>query len=297
MPRKTHRVGRKKKNTTHKKRKYVIRKYKFLRGGLGENDYTKIGINDKFSFGNPDNLEYEKIEEFKKYVFGSEEHAQKWEEILRLCSEKGIPFYILTSGNKLGIIRTLQLLELADYVTEVLCNNSSKRSNPPIENRTFDRMNKYQIIQFILADRCDQPEYTGIFIDNDERHMVNNELCRNVQFIHANGVNIQKNEDYEPTSFMTYVSGLYKDPTLTYFFASKPAGLGLTQEMYFVDKTNLVNTRILDTIIDRLNRENINIIFADFDGTMSPWGGALTFHLPAFSVDFNRHFGVVRSPL
>ena len=34
MPRKTHRVGKKKKNTTHKKRKYVIRKYKFLRGGF-----------------------------------------------------------------------------------------------------------------------------------------------------------------------------------------------------------------------------------------------------------------------
>ena len=315
MPRKTHRVGKKKKNTTHKKRKYVIRKYKFLRGGLGENDYAKIGINNKFSFGDPDKLDYEKIEEFKKYVFGSEEHAQKWEEILRLCCDKEIPipFYILTSGNKVGIIRTLQLLELADCVTEVLFNNKDELSNPPHVNKKdedsqrherFRHMNKYQIIQYIHAERFTQPQHQpqpqpqpqrGIFIDNDKTNNIGHELCINVEFIHAKGVNIQKNK--EPTSFMTYVLGLYKHPTLKYFFASKPEGRGLTQKMYSILHTNLVGTSILDTIIGRLNRDEINIIFADFDGTMSPWGGALPFELKPFSLFFNPHFGVVDSPL
>jgi hypothetical protein len=218
MPRKTHRVGKKKKNTTHKKRKYVIRKYKFLRGGLGENDYQRIGIHDKFSFGNnPDKLDYKKIEELKKYVFGSEEHAQKWEEILQLCRNKEIPipFYILTSGNKVGIIRTLQLLELDDYVTEVLCNSSNKLANPKIDNRAFDRMNKYQIIQQILGDTCKQGEYRGIFIDNDKTNNIGHELCSNVVFIHATGNKISK--DSNGTIFMDYVLGLYKHPTLKYF--------------------------------------------------------------------------------
>lgn len=292
MPRKTRRVGKKNKNTTHKKRKYVIRKYKFLRGGLGENDYAKIGINNKFSFGNPDNLDYEKIEEFKKYVFGSEEHAQKWEEILRLCSEKGIPFYILTSGNKVGIIRMLQLLELADCVTEVLCNNSSKRANPTIENRTFDRMNKYQIIEHIIrVISTGQGEYRGIFIDNDERNKDGHELCPNIIFLHANGVKIQKNIDYEPTSFMTYVFGLSRHPTLNYFFDTE-----VINHMY-IKNTNLVDTRILDSIIEKLKSGETNIIFADFDGTMSPWGGALPFHLQIFNIYFNRQFEVVESPL
>jgi len=294
MPRKTRRVGKKKKNTTHKKRKYVIRKYKFLRGGLGENDYAKIGINNKFSFGNPDNLDYEKIEEFKKYVFGSEEHAQKWKEILRLCSDKGIPFYILTSGNKIGIIRTLQLLELADYVTEVLCNNSSKRANPTIENRTFDRMNKYQIIEHIIrVTSTGQGEYKGIFIDNDERNKDGHELCSNVEFTQATGVNtnIYNFVHYTRTSFMTYVLGLSRHSTLNYFFDTE-----VINHMY-IKNTNLVETQILDSIIKKLKSGETNIIFADFDGTMSPWGGALPFDLQIFNIYFNRQFGVVESPL
>lgn len=74
MPRKTRRVGKKRK---YKKRINVTRKYKFLRGGLGENDYQRIGIHDKYRFGNSGKLIQEKmVDEFKKYVFGSEEHAQ-----------------------------------------------------------------------------------------------------------------------------------------------------------------------------------------------------------------------------
>ena len=284
--------------------------------GLGENDYAKIGINNNFRFGHSGKLIQEKmVDEFKKYVFGSEENAQKWEEILQLCRNKEIPipFYILTSGNKVGIIRTLQLLELDDYVTEVLCNNKDELSNPPHVNKkdedsqrheSFRHMNKYQIIQYIHAERFTQPQHQpqpqpqhqrGIFIDNDKTNNIGHELCINVEFIDAKGVNIQKNK--EPTSFMTYVLGLYKHPTLKYFFASKPEGRGLTQKMYSILHTNLVGTSILDTIIGRLNRDEINIIFADFDGTMSPWGGALPFELKPFSLYFNHHFRVVDSPL
>jgi len=294
MWRKTRRLSKKRRRHT-KKRRNVKRthKYKFLRGGLGDNDYANIDIRDKYSFGNPDKLDYEKIEEFKTYVFGTKEHAQKWEEILRLCADKKIPFYILTSGNKVGIIRTLQLLELADYVTEVLCNNRNALANPQVVNRTFDRMNKYQIIRSILAARYDQPDYTGIFIDNDERQMINNELCNNVGFIHATGdnINIYDVSLYPRTIFMTYVLGLSRHQSLSQYFDKE-----VIERMY-IKNTNLVHTTVLDDIIRQLNSNPIQILFADFDGTMSPWGGALPFHLPAFERFFNPHFKVVTSDL
>ena len=294
MWRKTRRLSKKRRRHT-KKRRNVKRthKYKFLRGGLGDNDYANIDIRDKYSFGNPDKLDYEKIEEFKTYVFGTKEHAQKWEEILRLCADKKIPFYILTSGNKVGIIRTLQLLELADYVTEVLCNNRNALANPQVVNRTFDRMNKYQIIRSILAARYDQPDYTGIFIDNDERQMINNELCNNVGFIHATGdnINIYDVSLYPRTIFMTYVLGLSRHQSLSQYFDKE-----VIERMY-IKNTNLVHTTVLDDIIRQLNSNPIQILFADFDGTMSPWGGALPFHLPSFERFFNPHFKVVTSDL
>lgn len=291
MWRKTRRVSKKRRRHT-KKRRNVKRthKYKFLRGGLGVNDYANIGISTKFSFSDDGKLIQEKmVDEFKKYVFGSEEHAQKWEEILRLCADKKIPFYILTSGSKVGIIRTLQLLELDDYVTEVLCNNRNALSNPPHVNPGFREMNKYQIIQKIHGDK--PYEYKGIFIDNDERNQVGHELCSNVEFIHARGDNIQKGKDYKPTSFMTYVRGLSIHPILSYYFDKE-----VIERMY-IKNTNLVHITLLGTIFERLNSDEIKILFADFDGTMSPWGGALPFHLPAFERFFNPHFKVVTSDL
>ena len=291
MPRKTRRVGKKRK---YKKRINVTRKYKFLRGGLGENDYQRIGIHDKFSFIGPENM----IQEFETYVFGSVEHATKWKEILQLCRHREIPFYILTSGNRLGVIRTLQLLELDDYVTEVLCNNDDMLSNPPHvkhvdededaqRHESFRRMNKYQIIQQILGDTYKPGEYRGIFIDNDERNRVGSDSCANVEFIHATGKNIQKDKHYQPTIFMDYVKNIREHHPLYYVVTRR-----LIDHMYSMRYTNLVDTSLLDDIIEKLKSGEINIIFADFDGTMSPWGGALPFQFPIFSLYFNREFKV-----
>lgn len=292
MPRKTRRVGKKRRKHT-KKRTYVTRKYKFLRGGLGDNYYKNIGIYDKYSFGK------EMYNVFETYVFGSVEHAKKWKEILSLCSEKGIPFYILTSGNRLGVIRTLQLLELDDYVTEVLCNNKDTLSNPPHVKRededaqiheSFREMNKYQIIEHILrVTSTRQSDYSGIFIDNDERNKDGHELCSNVKFIYATGKNIQKDKHYQSTIFMDYVKNIREDHPLYYVVTRT-----VIDHMYNMRYTNLVDTSLLDDIIEKLKSKSgeINIIFADFDGTMSPWGGALPFQFPIFNVIFNRHFGV-----
>lgn len=305
MWRKTRRLSKKRRRYT-KKRRNVKRthKYKFLRGGLGDNDYVNIGIGDIWSFNDAT-----KIDEFKTYVFGTEQHAEAWINIMTECRKKGIPFYILTSGNRLGIIRTLQLLGLSELVTEVLCNNSSVTSNPlhltprgesPSKNakrhEIFRKINKYQIIQRILAGRCNQHDYTCIFIDNDERNKYDHDLCSNVEFIHATGdkINIYDHSHYSQPSFMSYVFGLSRHPILSFYFDSKTE---LIHKMYYLENTNLVKITLLDTIFKRVNDGEIKILFADFDGTMSPWGGALSFQLPAFTQDFNKHFKVGKSSL
>ncbi len=294
MPRKTRRRRplKKKKKGTYREKKH---KYKYLRGGLGDNDYKHIKITDTFRFqdgcnqigGGGDRTTHDnKVKEFKKYVFGSENHADLWVQILTLCREKKIPFYILTSGGKVGIIRTLQLLELDHLVDEVLCNNPNDHVNPLNTNpdqdgvlrNKFKTMNKYQIIKEIFR-KCNDSG-NGIFIDNDDRNVTHHELCSNVRFIHATGDNISR---YKVTSeFLSFVSNL----SLEY----KSIFSDLPNLLY--RHTNFVHTSHLLSIIDEINSGRIDIVVSDFDGTMSPWLGALPFNNEKFTKRFQTYFNV-----
>jgi len=297
MRRKTRRHSKKKRQTKKRTNVKKTHKYNFLRGGLGVNDYQNIDINDTFTFqtgctqlggGGDDSTRHNKINEFKKYVFGTDEHSRLWEEILELCFEKGIPFYILTSGGKVGIIRMLQLLELSEFVTEVLCNNQSTGPNPlntsDLTREAFRKMNKYQVIQSIIPN----PRYEGIFIDNDERNIVDNGLCPNISFELATGDKIIHYPPEYRTRFGSFVSEMsleYKSP----IFGHAPV-------LYNKEKTNLIHTRLLQEIINTIrDTDNIKIIVSDFDGTMSPWCGALPFHIEDFARRFNSHFNVLQT--
>ena len=297
MPRKTRRVGKKKRNTTHNKRKGVkrTRKYKILKGGLGSNDYENIGINDKFIFqsgyerisGNVFSKE-DKINEFKNYVFGSEEHAKLWEKILLLCHTKEIPFYILTSGSKVGIIRTLQLLELSDYVTEVLCNREEPDLNPDnSKDRTrneFKGKNKYQIIEKVINLNCKKDGYKGLFFDNEPRNETDKELCTNVEFRLAEGRTLDNwGVRNRFLSFVYTLSGMSgRDNPFS----------RITNQLYNTRRTNLVELAILQTVHDNINDGTINVFISDFDGTMSPWCGVFHFHDREFTQKFSLNFGV-----
>ncbi len=294
MPRKTRRRRplKKKKKGTYREKKH---KYKYLRGGLGDNDYKHIKITDTFRFqsscnqygGGGDYTSHdEKVKEFKKYVFGSENHADLWVQILTLCYEKKIPFYILTSGGKVGIIRTLQLLELDHLVDEVLCNNPNDDVNPLNTNpdldvfsrNKFKTMDKYQIIKEIFR-KCNDSG-NGIFIDNDDRNVTHRELCSNVKFIHATGDNISR---YKVKSkFLSFVSNL----SLEY----KSIFSNLPDLLYH--KTNFVHTSHLLSILEDINSGRIDIVVSDFDGTMSPWLGALPFNNKIFTNRFQTYFNV-----
>lgn len=230
-----------------------------------------------------------KIMEFEKYLFGSAIHAELWKHILQLCFDHLIPFYILTSGSKFGIIRTFQLLELDDFVTEVLCNNPSVDINPINKNEPgredFKKMNKYQIIERIIA----QPTSRGIFVDNDERNRNNYELCPNIEFKHAPGIQIDRFVKTYQTLFSSFVTDLSSE--------HKSPISGFSIKSYDKNHSNLVHGYILHDIINiirDITTGKIRFLFADFDGTMSPWRSALPFHVEGFNNRFYSHFNVVR---
>lgn len=104
------------------------------------------------------------------------------------------------------------------------------------------------------------------------------------------GKNISK--DSNETIFMGYLKNIRETHELYYVVTTE-----LRQKMYGISHTNLVDISLLETIIVRLKSGEITILFADFDGTMSPWGGALPFQLKPFSLYFNRKFKVVTSSL
>lgn len=283
-----------------KKRKYIkrTRKYKILKGGLGSNDYENIGIKDTFIFqtgckqpgeGGDHSSREDKIKEFEKYVFGSEEHATLWKQILLLCHEKGIPFYILTSGSKVGIIRTLQLLELSEYVTEVLCNSKILDINPNNEKdntrNDFKEMDKYQIIQRVIHMNCKVDGYNGLFFDNEPANERNSKLCSNVKFMLAEGTTI--NRWSVKNRILSFVSKLATMSGPRNSFAT------LTDQLYKESSINLVETSLLESIRDTIHSGTINVFISDFDGTMSPWCGALPFHFKEFTVNFMSHFNVI----
>jgi hypothetical protein len=312
MRKRTRRLIKKKRHHT-KKRAYVKKthKYKFLRGGLGDNDYQNINITDRFIFqtdctqpggGGDRETKANKITEFKKYVFGTEEHAEIWEQILILCSEKRIPFYILTSGGKVGIIRMLQLLELDHYVTEVLCNNSDTRANPEniSQNESirsmrekFRTMVKYDVIGDILSNVLYNPRAEGVFIDNDETNRAMHELYPTIKFIYAGGgrqIDIQREATYQTrfTSFVSHLSEIWGN----FMFGWAPI-------LYRKTKTNLVNVDLLRGLHEQIAavEPEIKVVLSDFDGTMSPWYGALPTHLDKFASQFISHFNIKKVPL
>ena len=75
------------------------RKSMKLKGGLGLHDSTNIGLANTYSFADPT-----VITQFQLFTFGSSLQYEAWYRLLTACSNHRIPVYILTSGNKVGIM-------------------------------------------------------------------------------------------------------------------------------------------------------------------------------------------------
>lgn len=157
MHKKSHRINKRQKRQKRQKRRSHKggRGRKLMRGGLGPNDSTNIGLQGTYSFADPANQQH-----LKMFTFGSQSQHDLWLYLLNLCKQNGVPVYILTSGNKVGIIRTLQLMGWGDAFVEVLCTHLDKTINPDNVSgqHNFHGQTKYQVIQQILAEhelRCD----------------------------------------------------------------------------------------------------------------------------------------------
>jgi hypothetical protein len=168
MHKKSHRINKRQKRKKRERRisrKGGLRR-KSMRGGLGPNDFTNIGLQGTYSFADPANQQH-----LKMFTFGSQSQHDLWFNLLSVCKQANVPVYILTSGNKVGIMRTLQLMGYADAFVEVLCTHPDTTINP--ENvsgqHNFRGKTKYEVIQQILSEHdlsCAGPPPIGYLLDD-----------------------------------------------------------------------------------------------------------------------------------
>lgn len=178
--RKTRRVNKRRKYSSLRKRKS---RRIIMKGGSGLNaTCAQIGISPVARFANTDNVTLLRL-----FTFGTKLQMKAWLDLLELCRTKNVPVYILTSGNKIGIIRTLQLMNLQWYFEDVLCVHPNKSVNP--DNRTnsshdFHDKTKYTVIRQIIDEKKvpGEQDPNGYFLDDDESNNENSSLCPSIEF-------------------------------------------------------------------------------------------------------------------
>ena len=179
-------------HTLHKKRK-ISKKIKMKRGRKSRQKYSRyrrlqkgglrpdtnsgevLGITHTWQFNNPD-----LIPPFQDYIFGVDTYKNLWLELLQACKTKQIPVYVITSGNLIGVIRTIQLLGLSDLFEEVISTRANTDTNPnPIINpdRYFGGATKPDVIRSIMKEKgipYDEKDNTKLplaaFFDDDPGH-------------------------------------------------------------------------------------------------------------------------------
>lgn len=233
-------------------------------GGLGDNDGKYIHIHDKLNFKNS-----EMLNEFKIFVFGNAAQRDAWTTLLQKCKEKNVPVYILTEGNKIGIIRTLQLLGMNDFFREVLCTNRNEIINPIVNgpneagktNRNrFKGHHKYTIIYEILKEHrisCDEG-IKGCLLDDDLNNSDSTQsVCPSIKFIHT------KSEEKNP------------DPSLNpenKFFRLR-ASFGQRN-----DDMNFTPIHLIQAVTTKVNDGKYKIVFIDFDKTFEIYDTVTSLH-------------------
>jgi hypothetical protein len=246
-----------------------------MKGGLGPNDSANIGLQGTYSFANP-----AVQQEFKMFTFGTQMQFDAWNALLIACHGRGVPVYILTSGNKVGIIRTLQLLGLADAFVEVLCTNPKQSVNPRnlSGQHNFQAKHKYQVIEQIMAERglnCQGPPIGHLMDDGAHNSDVAPGLCPAIQFM-----NILSNQQTPPDYNMAAIlaNPFYQ---LNVTQLGLPAINGPNVQFNFTPIANIAG------VTGQVNAGQIQILFVDFDQTLQIWEGAVPFEHPSLIGRFN----------
>jgi hypothetical protein len=266
------------------------RKYFQMKGGLGPHDGVNIGITDRMSFKYPER----NLANFKEYIFGSNERAEQWISLLTLCHTKRVPVYIITNGNKIGIVRTLQLLEMDHLIKEVLCIRKDRRVNPRNTTGLHDfgteedrYATKFEVIAQIMSENDRSCEYSDgsphqcIFVDDDDvyRSSARRELCLNVEILNAKQSIESKNSCENKAILKTFNNN--------YFSILFDNICMFTRDQY--KSINIIPQECIDRITARVTGETCNILFLDCDGTLFIQPGALSLHNPGIHDRINKY--------
>ena len=300
MARYTKHIRKRGQRTKKLKNARRTKRYKIKYGGLGPHDQENIGITDRWSFqdGHTEGASTEdtdgrskedKIRDFEIYIFGSREHTELWKQIMMACRSKDIIFYILTAGNKVSIIRTLQLLELDHLVEEVLCVNRDVVANPNNSSKDTTRNifrgeMKYRVILAIMQTLYNKPnidtlqKVTGAFIDDDRHNGETLHYCPTIEFIHATGsVDPTLNTD---NPYRTMCQQITPD---------------ISRKIY--NTPNIIGLELLKTLLDKINTSYKSCVFSDFDRTLSANDGTLPVYNEKFKTEFFTRFNVTVTPI
>lgn len=184
--RKSHYRRKYKKSRANKKNKCRSRRTRKMRGGITKDANKRAGITTRMAFINTDH-----VTPFREYHFGNTERTEKWIRLFQVCEDNNVPIFILTSGDKLGIIYSLQLMELDRYIKEVLCNR--ERNDELIKNNDFDysKRTKYGIIEdqirlraFVTKSGTTSDGFIGYLVDDDEYNCdAAKEISTGIKFI------------------------------------------------------------------------------------------------------------------
>jgi len=270
----------------NKRRKYSLRKRKSrrinMKGGRGlDNTCQEIGMSSKHYFADHD-TRIKNIENLRLFTFGNTAQYDAWLSLLRLCYTKDIPVYILTSGNKIGIIITLQLAGLQKYFEDVLCVSDNTSVNPrtPIHtvDHNFHGKTKYEVIQQIMTEKgipC-VGERRGFFLDDVIDHSTDSVLCPSIEFrdvINPSGKPPDFNwaQIHENPIYNVNVEKLELEPI------SDDGG-----------NYNFTPITIIEEITTEVSHDRVKILFLDFDKTFQMWPGAIPFHLSSTEREFNN---------
>jgi hypothetical protein len=245
-----------------------------MQGGLGPNDGINIKLEGRFVFRDPTH-----VAEFGMFVFGTDRQRLAWTALLQTCMDKNVPVYILTAGCKVGIIRTLQLLNMDHFFREVLCtllpsNANNMRANPPNEvHHNFGGRRKYEVIREIIGEHgisCALPVKGCLFDDSMSNRDVAN-TCPSIEFLHTKTP--ARPADYDESTFVN--NAFYK---LRVMMVGAPP-----------NNINFTPIALIEDQIGKVVSGNCEIVFIDFDETFEPYPAALPLHNPLRLPEFEAN--------
>lgn len=267
---KSRRVNSKRRFTRlrQRKTKYKATKRYIMKGGLVTEELINMNMRQPYRFNNMDHVTI-----LREYCFGSVQRCEEWMKLLRAChglrQANKIKVYILTSGNKIGIIRMLQFMLIDKYIDDVLCTNPVLIVNPRNEikpEHNFQGKSKYQVIQQIIDEDGIKPpvkeDIIGYLLDDDEENMVDNELCPCVKFINVNRVTV-------PSEYEAFKHNAIYNICRNHF--------GLEDIDEHPEEFNFTEIDIIKDMTRMVTSEAVKVLFLDFDKTFCCANGAIPF--------------------